>query len=500
MSARQVAAVDLGATSGRVMLASVGPNVLGMRSVARFPNDPVRLWDGTRAALHWDLPGLFGQVCRGLGSAAAHADDLVGIGVDSWAVDYALLRGGRLLGLPHHYRDTRSSSGVAPVHDVVAPDELFRRNGLQFLPFATVYQLAAERDSGVLALADRALLIPDLVAYWLTGRAVVERTNASTTGLYGVDGMLDVDLCRRLGVPADLFPEQVGAGTALGPVLFEIAEPLGIGPEVTVSTVASHDTASAVVAVPMDPTSAAYISCGTWGLVGVEVPRPIVTREVQQARFTNEAGADGRTRLLHNVMGLWLLSESVRQWERGGDGVDLAELLAQAAGCPPPVAVFDTDDPRFLPPGDVPGRIAQWYTERELPVPPTRPHLVRAIVDSLAAAFSDAVGAAAALSGVDVRRIHIVGGGALNALLCQSVADRVGVPVLAGPVEATALGNVLIQARTHGLVRGDLEALRALVAAAFSPREYTPRSAVKHHHSSGMTGVPPSREEDCSWP
>lgn len=475
MNAKQVAAVDLGATSGRVMLATVGPGVLKMHAVARFPNDPVRLWNGTRTALHWDVAALFEQACRGLGSAASQADALIGIGVDSWAVDYALLRGGQLLGLPHHYRDGRTAAGVEAVHEVIAHDDLFQRNGLQFLPFTTVYQLASERMSGMLDLADQALLVPDLLGYWLTGHAVTERTNASTTGLYRLDGALDVDLCAQLGVPTDLFPVPVDPGGVLGPALPDVAERLGLGSDVVVSTVASHDTASAVAAVPMDATSAAYISCGTWGLVGVEVPRPVVSPEVRHARFTNEAGLDGRIRLLHNVMGLWLLSESIRTWERGGGLVDLPELLTQAAECPPTIAVFDTDDPRFLPAGDVPVRIEQWYTERDLPVPPSRPHLVRAIIDSLAVSFSSAVHTAAALSGVGVRRIHLVGGGALNTLLCQSIADRAGVSVLAGPVEATALGNVLVQARTHGLVRGDLETLRALVAATYAPRTYTPR-------------------------
>jgi len=476
MNAGQVVAVDLGATSGRVMLASVGPGMLEMHAVARFSNEPVRLWNGTRAALHWDLPALFGQVCHGLRSAVTQADALLGIGIDSWAVDYAMLRGGRLLGLPHHYRDVRTEAGVAAVHEIVSRDELFQRNGLQFLPFTTVYQLAAERISGMLDSADRALLIPDLVVYWLTGHAVAERTNASTTGLRDLDGTLDLDLCAQLGVPADLFPDTVDPGTVLGPVLPEITDLLGLGSDVQVSAVASHDTASAVAAVPMDATAAAYISCGTWGLVGVEVPRPVVTSDVQHARFTNEAGVDGRIRLLHNVMGLWLLSESVRTWERNDGPVDLPELLMQAAECPQPIALFDTDDPRFLPPGDVPDHIERWYTEHDLPVPSSRPHLVRAIIDSLAASFSAAVHTAAALSGVDVRRIHLVGGGAQNTLLCQAIADRAGIAVLAGPVEATALGNALVQARAYGLVRGDLETLRALVAGTYVPRTYTPRT------------------------
>lgn len=469
----QIAAIDLGATSGRVMLADVGAGRLELEQVARFPNDPVHLYDGSRYAMHWDLPGLFLQACHGLTEAARHSENLVAVGVDSWAVDYALLRDGAMLGLPHHYRDARTADGVHTVHTTVTPEELYRRNGLQFLPFTTVYQLAAERQLG---LADRALLIPDLIAYWLTGRQVTERTNASTTGLLGTDGTWDRDLCERLGLPTDLFGELVEPGTALGPLVPELADRLGISSGTKVTTAASHDTASAVVAVPMDATSAAYISCGTWGLVGVELERPVLSEAGRRANFTNEVGADGRIRYLHNVMGLWLLSETMRQFERDGYRADLSELLAQAAEVPAIFDVFDTADTRFAPPGDMPGRIRQWYDERGLQVPMTRPELVRVIVESLAAAFAAGVQQAAALSGVPVRTVHIVGGGSQNRLLCQLTADQLGLPVLAGPVEATALGNVLITARAHHLIDGDLEALRHIVAASFPAQRYVPRT------------------------
>ena len=243
-----LAAVDLGATSGRVMVATVGPNTLEIRPVARFANDPVYLWNGQRSAMHWDVPGLFRYVCDGLAEAARQHPDLMGIGVDSWAVDYGLLRSGTLAGLPHHYRDARGDDGADIVHNRIAPRELHSRNGLQFLPFNTLYQLAVDERDGALAAADQALLIPDLVSYWLTGKAVTERTNASTTGLLGIDGRWDDELMGLLGIPSRLFPAVVDPGTDLGPVLPDLASLVGLGGRPRVSTVASHDTASAVPA------------------------------------------------------------------------------------------------------------------------------------------------------------------------------------------------------------------------------------------------------------
>jgi rhamnulokinase len=226
----------------------------------------------------------------------------------------------------------------------------------------------------------------------------------------------------------------------------------------------------------MRAESAAYISCGTWGLVGVELEEPVTSDAAREANFTNEGGVDGRVRFLHNVMGLWLLSESVRWWERDGESIDLPALLAQAAAVTTEVAVFDANDPRFLAPGDLPGRIAEWCAERGVAAPQSRAEFARSIVESLAEAFADAVRTASILSGVDVETIHVVGGGALNELLCQRTADRSGIPVLAGPVEATAIGNVLVQARAAGFAAGDLESLRAIVARAFEPKRYTPRA------------------------
>lgn len=465
-----VAAVDLGATSGRVIVGRVGADTLETTTVARFANEPVRLPDG----LHWNQLGLYGSVLDGLREALRGDANVASIGVDSWAVDYGLVARSRLLGEPFHYRDERTARGVEAVHRTHPHNTLFARNGLQFLPFNTLYQLAAE-DRDLLALADHALLIPDLIAFWLTGQARTERTNASTTGLLRADtGEWDADLIAALGLSPHLLAPLVSPGETIGDLSAGVAASLGA--QATVTAVGSHDTASAVVAVPLTSRDAAYISCGTWGLVGVEVERPVLTETAREARFTNEGGVDGRIRLLRNVMGLWILSEAVRGWQREGEAVELGDLLEAAAAVRQPVAVFDVDDPRFLPPGDMPARIAAWCDEHGVAAPRSRAEIARSIVESLAQAFADVAHEAGRVGGVDVRVIHVVGGGALNELLCQRTADRAGVPVLAGPVEATALGNILVQARAAGLVSGSLEALRDLVARTHLPRRYEPRA------------------------
>jgi rhamnulokinase len=460
-----VAAVDLGASSGRVMVGRVAPGHLTLDAVARFGNEPLRLPDG----LHWNIAELYRQALHGLRAAVRTAPEVSGVAVDSWAVDYGLFRADRLLGLPFHYRDEKRAGGVDTVHAVVPPEELYSRNGLQFLPFNTVYQLAADP---FVASADTVLMIPDLIGFWLSECAFTERTNASTTGLLDVStGEWDRELCGRLGVVSDIFPELVDPGTVLRSLSRGVRS--FIGADLTLSAVGSHDTASAVVGVPMSGDDAAYISCGTWGLVGVELEKPVLTEAARNANFTNEGGVDGRTRFLTNVMGTWLLSETLRTWAR----TDLAALLAEAADYTGPLTIFDVQDSRFLPPGDMPARIAAYCAEHDLPVPASPAALVRSIVESLAEGFAQAVTQAAALSGRSVSVVHVVGGGAQNALLCQALADRSGLRVVAGPVEATALGNVLVQARALGELSGDLEVLRRLVAETQSLRTFMPGGA-----------------------
>ncbi|TFC50499.1 rhamnulokinase [Cryobacterium shii] len=463
-----LAAVDLGATSGRVMLGHVSHNHLSVRPVARFPNIPVRTIDG----LHWNILELYRSVVAGLGAAVREDPAIASVAVDSWAVDYALMRGGRMLGTPYHYRDERNLPAVEATHALVGPQELYAANGLQFLSFNTLYQLAADRSAGVLDLADGFLLIPDLFNYWLTGQQFAEQTNASTTGLLSIStGDWDHALIERLGLPRGVLPSLVTPGTPLGGLLPSV----DVASSMTVTTVGSHDTASAVVAVPATNPDFAYISCGTWGLVGVELEHPVLTDAARAANFTNEGGVDGQVRFLHNVMGLWILSESVRDWQRTDPTLELPGLLAAAAALATPVSVFDADDPTFLVPGEMPARIAEWCRDHGVSAPRSPVEFVRSIIESLAVAFVNAVRSASELSGKTVSVIHIVGGGSQNELLCQLIADRAGMPVLAGPVEATAVGNVLVQARTHGLVDGSLESLRSLVATAFSPRRHLPK-------------------------
>ncbi len=463
-----VAAIDLGATSGRVMLGSIESGRLVVHEVARFPNTPVRVGDG----LHWDVLALYSAAMQGLAAAARRDEKLLGAAIDSWAVDYALLAGNRMLGNPFHYRDERTALGVRTVHERIGAAELFARNGLAHQPFTTMFQLAAE-PVDILAGAGTMLLIPDLLGYWATGAMVAERTNASTTGLLPVgEKNWDSDLGTRLSLPSGLLPELVDPGQRIGALGVEVREEFGIDRELLLTTVGSHDTASAVVAVPATGEDIAYISSGTWSLVGTELAAPVTTAAARAAGFTNEGGVDGRIRFLRNVMGLWLLSESMRWWEKTGTPQDLDDLLAQAGDAPADGPTFDAQDPRLLAPGDLPGRIAALLTEAGSPVPRTPGELVRCIVASLALAHGEAVRDIERLTGRRVGTVHIVGGGARNALLCQLTADAVGVPVLAGPVEATAIGNLLIQARTHGLITGDLSALRRVVAHSFPPRTY----------------------------
>ncbi|WP_305785917.1 rhamnulokinase [Symbioplanes lichenis] len=446
------AAVDLGASSGRVMVGRAGPGELTLTEAHRFANEPVRV-GGT---LHWDILALYRGVLEGL----RRAGPVDAIGIDSWAVDYGLLdESGALLGNPIHYRDARTDGVAAKVSSVV-PD-LYARTGLQKLPFNTIYQLVAAAGTPQLAAARQLLLIPDLLAYWLTGVAGAEFTNASTTQLLDVrTGEWATDLAHRVGINPALLPPLRAPGDRIGPVLPSI----GVGtPDVI--AVGSHDTASAVVGVPAASDRFAYISCGTWSLVGVELDAPVLTEASRIANFTNEGGVDGKVRYLRNVMGLWPLQECLREWGNPDIGALLAEAARLSTG-----PVVDLDDPVYLPPGGMEGRLTG-RIGRQL----SRAGLVRCIVDSLALAHKRAVEQAQELSGTHVDAVHIVGGGARNELLCQLTADACGLPVLAGPVEATAIGNVLVQARAAGVISGDLRALRGLISQTQPIKRYEPQ-------------------------
>ncbi|WP_127499951.1 rhamnulokinase [Actinoplanes solisilvae] len=438
------AAVDLGASSGRVMVGRLEKNRVEIQEVHRFANESVRV-GGT---LHWDILSLYRGVLEGLKKAGP----VESIGIDSWAVDYGLLdASGALLGNPVHYRDGRTDN----VRLTVGDEKLYEISGLQKLPFNTIYQLAAAQGTPQFEIAQQMLLIPDLLAYWLTGEMGAEYTNASTTGL------LDV---RTRDWSAPLIAE-LGLRPSLLPPIRQPGDVIGDYRGTRVVAVGSHDTASAVVGVPAESEHFAYISCGTWSLVGLELNEPVLSVASRQANFTNEGGVDGTIRYLRNVMGLWPLQECMREW----GNPDITELL-RAASREKPV-VIDLDDPVFMPPGDMAQRVAKAAGLQD----PSPAVLTRCIVDSLAVAHKRAVEQAQQLSGRHVDAIHIVGGGARNELLCQLTADACGLPVLAGPVEATALGNLLVQARAAGVINGDLAALRTVLRETQRVVRYEPQ-------------------------
>ncbi|MGW9493422.1 rhamnulokinase [Streptomyces prasinus] len=468
--ARPYAAVDLGASSGRVMVGRVGPDSLELTEVHRFANRPVRVPEGLR----WDVLGLYAGVLEGLRRAG---DGLASVGVDSWAVDYGLLDAdGALLGNPVHYRDRRTEGVAQKVWASVPAGELYAATGLQYAPFNTLYQLTAARGTAQLAQARRLLLIPDLLTYWLTGEQGTELTNASTTQLidprtrdwsHGVAG--------RLGIDLSLFAPLRRPGDPAGMLRPEVLEETGLAGPVAVTAVGSHDTASAVAAVPAGGERFAYICTGTWSLAGLELDAPVLTEESRAANFTNELGLDGTVRYLRNIMGLWLLQECLRAW---GEPEALGALLLEAAKVPALRSVVDAGDAAFLAPGRMPERIAEACRVSGQPVPGSPAEITRCILDSLALAHRKAVTDAQRLAGRPVDVVHIVGGGTRNALLCQLTADACGLPVVAGPTEAAALGNVLVQARAHE-PGGDLAGMRRLLTRTQPLTRYEPRGGTR---------------------
>lgn len=473
MRERVFAAVDLGASGGRVVAGSVGTEVVTLETIHHFPNAATRR-DGH---LRWDITSLFRDVLVGLRRLAHAHPGVESIGIDTWGVDYALLdASGELLGDPIAYRDDRTSPAIGAVHARVPPEELYATNGLQFLPFTTIYQLEAEKQQRRWDKAAHLVLLPDLLAYWLTGELATEVTNASTTGLVDVHtGQWSDELLERLEVPRHLLTPLQQPGTVRGTVRPDLCEVLGLRGDTEVTTVASHDTASAVVAVPATGRSFAYISSGTWSLVGIELDQPNVTSAAQTANFTNERGIDGRTRFLRNTGGLWLLQEALRSWAEGGRSIDLSELLDAAGSLTDTGPTIDPHDHALLSPGDMPSGIAAAAGDPSLATDP--PRLARCVIDSLALAYARSIATACEVSDRRVDVVHIVGGGSLNAPLCQLTADRSALPVVAGPVEATAMGNIVVQARARGAAPATLSELRSLVGANTDLRTYLPQQS-----------------------
>lgn len=469
------AAVDIGASSGRVMLGRVSPSRVALETVHRFPNGVVEIDGGLR----WDFDALFAEVLEGLRAAATVAavqgERIASIGIDTWAVDYGLVdAAGKLAAQPFSYRDDRSRAAVAPVHATLDPARLYQTTGLQFLQFNTIYQLASERNLDGL----QALLIPDLIAFRLTGRRRTEATNASTTGLFdAVAGEWVTEFLAALDLPKDLFPALIQPGEAYGMLLPGIAAQVGMPQDTEVVAVGSHDTASAVAAVPAQAEDFAYVSSGTWSLVGLELKHPVLTEASREANFTNERGVDGTVRYLRNMGGLWLLSECQRTWAAEGFQLELTALLAAAAALPAGGPQINPDDPYFIAPDNMPDRIraAVRHTGDVLPDDPAA--ITRCIMDSLATGYARTLADAERLAGKSVDVVHVVGGGSQNALLCQLTANASGRPVSAGPVEATALGNVLVQARAAEVLAGGLDQLRTVVLASQQPAEYLPSTS-----------------------
>ena len=467
-------AIDLGAGSGRAVLGGVGASGLTLSETHRFHYAPRRV-DGH---LRWAFGRLLEGLRDGIRSARSATAELGGrldsVGVDSWAVDYGLLDAeGRLLEEPICYRDERTEGVMDDVCARVGRDEIFGRTGIQFLPFNTLYQLVAHSREGWPANAARLLMIPDLCHHELCGSRVSERTNASTTQLLRADdGRWDESLLARLDLPLALMPEVVPAGTQLGTLSARQQGVLGIG-ALRVVAPATHDTGSAVAGTPLQP-GWAYISSGTWSLVGVERDAPLLNEAVARANFTNESGAFGTVRFLKNVMGLWILESCNREWEAAGRRPDLAELLPRVEAFSGVAGLVFPDHPRFFNPSSMTAELRASLAETGQTAPDDPVLLAKVILDSLALRYASVLETIEGLTGRDVPGIHIVGGGSLNAYLNQATADAAGRPVLSGPVEAAAAGNLVVQAIACGEIASLAEGRRLLRQSA-APRRFEPR-------------------------
>lgn len=488
---RVLVAVDLGAQSGRVALGRFDGARLAVEEVHRFPNVPVRV----RGTLHWDVLGLYAEVLDGL-RAAAGLTEVDSVAVDSWGVDFGLIdRAGRLAQNPVHYRDSRRAAAVDRVLARVTPRELYLRTGIQLLPINTIFELAAMAGESDPALdtAEQLLLIPDLFQYWLSGSRTTEFTNATTTQcLDAQTGGWATDLLERLDIPSRLLPEIVAPATRLGPVLDEVSAETGLG-SATVVAAATHDTAAAVAAVPLRGDGSAFLSVGTWSLVGVESREPVISDASYEANLTNEGGVAGTRRILRNVAGLWLLHECRRAWALGGRDYEHEELLALARSAPPLRSFVDPNDASFAEPGEMPAKIAGYCSSTGQDTPREVGAIVRCILESLALKHAESVDLISRVTGRQLDDLHVVGGGANNELLCAWTAEAADRRVLAGPAEATLVGNMLVQAIALGEI-SSLDDARDVVGASFSPAVYEPHGLEAWHEArerfAALTGAP----------
>jgi rhamnulokinase len=467
-----VLAFDLGASSGRVVAGRLEDGRLIIEEIHRFPNDPVQVGD----RLYWDILRLYHEIKQGIMKARQQGVEVQSIGIDSWAVDFGFIdANGDLVANPYHYRDHHTDGIMEEVFAKLGKASIYRKTGLQFLQFNTMYQLAAlvKADSPTLSAADKLLMIPDLLRYFLTGIMKGEYTNASTTQLLdAVERAWDAELAAGIGIKPSLLPEVVQPGTAVGRLTPRVCEELLV-PSIPVVAVAEHDTASAVVAVPAFEADFAYLSCGTWSLLGTELDHPVLTEEALQWNFTNEGGINGTYRLLKNIMGLWLVQECKRAWDKEGKSNSFAELVVLAEAAEAHAAYIDPDDAQFLNPADMPAQIRAYCRATGQSEPQTEGAVIRCVLESLALKYRWVLERTERLAERTFSGLHIVGGGIQNEALCRYTANAVGRPVWAGPAEGSAIGNVLVQLIANGDI-ADLAAGRAVVRESFGIRTYEP--------------------------
>ncbi len=475
MSKTHYIAVDLGASSGRVMLAVLEEEKISLHEVHRFPNGPIEE-DGS---LRWDFTALFGEITKGIGKAMATEKTIQSIGIDTWGVDFGLLdEDGKLLENPYHYRDRRTEGRIEQAGRILPKKEIYFNSGIQFMPFNSLFQLLAYKNRPeILSRAARLLFMPNLIMYFLTGRIAAEYTIASTSQMVDMNtGRWSQKLIETFDLPRRILPDLMPPGTVAGMLKNELCEAWNCGP-VPVIAVGTHDTASAVAAVPVEAGQHwAYLSSGTWSLMGLEMPHAVINDKTFDYSFTNEGGVEGTIRLLKNIMGLWLVQECRRQWAERGQEYSFAELAGRAAAANPFTAQIDPDDGRFLAPGDMPAVINDYLRSTGQAAIDDKGRMIRVILESLAARYRQVLDVLEDLTGRPIEVLHIVGGGTQNELLNQLTADAAGRRVLAGPVEATVLGNVLMQAKADGRIQS-LEEGRNWVARSFDVAEYLPREA-----------------------
>jgi len=467
-------AFDLGASSGRAILGRFDGRKLSIEEIHRFPNEPV----GITGHMYWDVLRLVWEMKQGLLKFSNKEDgQLSSIGIDTWGVDFGLLdSSGELLGNPYHYRDIQTEGMMEKAFDIVPKEEIYRLTGIAFQKFNTIFQLLAlkERNSPILEKADTLLFMPDLLAYFLTGEKGTEYTEASTSQLLDAKTK---DWCtyliEALGLPADIFTDIQQPGTIRGEVLSTIAQELNIG-EVPVVSVATHDTGSAVVAVPAMQQDYVYLSSGTWSLMGVEVNEPIINQQALQWNYTNEGGAGGKYRFLKNIMGLWIIQECKRIWDQQGEVYGFGELMEMARDCQPFKAFIDPDHDDFYLPGNMPRIIQEFCARTGQEVPQTKGEIVRCVYESLAFKYRWTIERLEEILNKPLGVLHIVGGGSKNELLNQFTANAINRPVICGPTEATAVGNLMIQAMALEEVK-DLAEIRQIVKESFPTVDYMPK-------------------------